>query len=257
MKACRDNLLPDGREGAIVPYKGSATWIPMYQGLLKRFRQSGEAKWIGADVVREGEVFEHWVDERGEHFRHVPGDNEKAAIVRVYAAATTKDGGFYLAVMSAGEIEKIRAMSRAGREDSPWQRWTGEMMKKTALRRLSKLLPAGRNMFDDEEESGYLPVESAPQPVAIKPKSAAASLDTFAGTPEPEPEQDVGNMEGEPVDAKQFAWERGKKAKAEGLQVRAIPGEYRNDARAAEAAAWTAGWNGEELADADKPQAST
>ena len=27
MRACRDGLLPDGREGAIVPFKDQATWI--------------------------------------------------------------------------------------------------------------------------------------------------------------------------------------------------------------------------------------
>src|SRR5580765_140358 len=145
MRACRDNLLPDGREGAIVPYKSTAQWIPMYQGLLKRFRQSGECKWIGADVVREGEVFEHWIDQGGEHFKHVPDGDEKAAIVKVYAAALTKDGAFYVAVMSISEINKIKAMSKASRDDSPWKVWPGEMMKKTALRRLSKLLPAGRD----------------------------------------------------------------------------------------------------------------
>ena len=76
MRACRDNLLPDGREGAIVPFKSNAQWIPMYQGLLKSFRQSGQCKWITADVVREGEMFEHWVDQTGEHFKHIPEGDE-------------------------------------------------------------------------------------------------------------------------------------------------------------------------------------
>src|SRR3977135_1502809 len=35
LRACRDGLLPDGVEGAIVPYKSVATWIPMYLGLLR------------------------------------------------------------------------------------------------------------------------------------------------------------------------------------------------------------------------------
>ena len=39
---------------AIVPFKSNAQWIPMYQGLLKKFRQSGECKWITANVVRRG-----------------------------------------------------------------------------------------------------------------------------------------------------------------------------------------------------------
>ena len=47
----------------------------MYQGLLRRFRRSGNFKWVKADVVREGEEFAHYIDEAGEHFRHVPGDS--------------------------------------------------------------------------------------------------------------------------------------------------------------------------------------
>jgi hypothetical protein len=120
MRACRDNLLPDGREGAIVPYKSNAQWIPMYQGLLKRFRQSGQCKWITANVVRQGEVFEHWIDENGEHFRHVPGISDGVApSSKSYAAALTKDGAFYVAVMTLAEINKVKAMSKASREDSP------------------------------------------------------------------------------------------------------------------------------------------
>ena len=59
MRACRDGLLPDGVDGAIVPYKSKAGWIPMYQGLLRRFRRSGQFRWVKADVVREGEEFTH------------------------------------------------------------------------------------------------------------------------------------------------------------------------------------------------------
>ena len=89
MRACRDNLLPDGREGAIIAFKDKAIWVPMYQGLLKKFRQSGECKWITANVVREGELFEHRIDQAGEHFNHVPDGDERAPIVKVYAAALT------------------------------------------------------------------------------------------------------------------------------------------------------------------------
>ena len=70
MRAAQDGLLPDGREGAIVPYKDKAQWMPMTQGLLKRFRNSGQFKSITAGIVRETEPFEHWVDENGEHLKH-------------------------------------------------------------------------------------------------------------------------------------------------------------------------------------------
>ena len=195
MRACRDGLLPDGREAAIVPYKTTATYIPMYQGLLKNFRKSGQCRWINADIVRDGEPFEHFVDETGEHFKHVPGDSDGAA-EKVYAAALTKDGAFYVAVLSMKEINKIKSMSRATREDSPWKAWPEEMMKKTALRRLAKLLPSGRDITDDDDfvpdlarltdgQSPPLQPYLPPQPEEPyrRPQSAADSLDQFAGSP--------------------------------------------------------------------------
>ena len=187
MKACRDGLLPDGREGAIVPYKSTATWIPMYMGLLKRFRRSGTFRWVKADVVRAGEEFYHFIDEHGEHIRHTPGDNFESPIVKIYAMATTKDGGVFVNVMSIAEANKIRAMSRATRDDAPWKMWPEEMYRKTALRRLSKVLPAEGDMVDEElEELPEAPVALAPgalgpaeQPRAI---GTAAVLDQFAAS---------------------------------------------------------------------------
>jgi hypothetical protein len=164
MRACRDQLLPDGREGAIVPFKSTATWIPMYQGLLKRFRQSGQCRWIGGEVVRKGETFEYFIDQTGPHFRHVPGEDTKADIVKVWAGAVTKDDAFYIAILSREEIDKIKAMSRASREDAPWRMWETEMMKKTALRRLAKLLPAGRDFVSEEDD---LPVVEDTGPVLV------------------------------------------------------------------------------------------
>jgi len=179
MQACRDGLLPDGVEGAIVPFKAKATWIPMYQGLLRRFRRSGQFKWVTANVVREGEEFAHHIDEQGEHFTHVPGDSFEAPIVKVYAMATTKDGGVFVTVMSIAEANKIRNMSRASRDDSPWKQWPEEMYKKTALRRLSKVLPSGRDIIGDEELPEIEAPATSPPSIARAP-GAAAALDQFS-----------------------------------------------------------------------------
>ena len=40
MRAAQDGLLPDGREGALVPFKGKVTWIPMVGGIRKKVRNS-------------------------------------------------------------------------------------------------------------------------------------------------------------------------------------------------------------------------
>jgi recombination protein RecT len=262
LRACRDGLLPDGVEGAIVPFKGTATWIPMYAGLLRRFRKSGQFKWVTAGIVRQGEVFEHWITNTGEHFRHVPGDdNQLAPITKIYALATTKDGGEFVAVLSIAEANKIKNMSRATREDSPWKQWPEEMYKKTAIRRLSKVLPSARDIVG-EEDLPEVPLEriAAPEgqrfgstealqsPTDARPATAPDAGDDPQESPEGEPGVDSYS---EPPAATSStdvavtdAYERGKDAKARGHQARALPPEYRETTRTREALAWQAGHAG-------------
>lgn len=188
MRAANDGLLPDGREGAIVAFKGKAQWLPMYAGLLKRFRNSGEFKWITAGIVYEGEQYEHWIDETGEHFKHVPGDDIAGRKVRrVYALATTKDGGSFIADLSLSDVYKREAMSRTTREDAPWKKWPDEMRKKTAIRVLSKLLPMSSDLDalvrrDEEAVLGVESVDETREAIADR-QDTKSVLDHFAGYP--------------------------------------------------------------------------
>src|SRR5262245_40751940 len=71
LKACRDQLLPDGVQGAIVNFKRTAQWVPMYRGLISRFERSGQYRWIAADFHRDDDTqWRVWVDENGQHFIH-------------------------------------------------------------------------------------------------------------------------------------------------------------------------------------------
>lgn len=275
MRAANDGLLPDGVEGAIVPFKSKATWIPMYGGLLKKFRNSGEFKWVTAGLVYENDEYDHWIDETGEHFKHRPADdNTGKKIRRVYALATTKDGGSFIADMSVSEVDKRRKMSRAQREDAPWKVWPEEMMKKTALRQLSKLLPKSSDIDslmrrDEEAIYGVESVEERRQTAAARPADTAGMLDAFGAEVPPsgeressvpeggtagQPDQNASSAESaargsasRPADLsveqspEEVAYDRGKQDRAKGAQKRAIPGEYRENNKLA--IAWTRGWD--------------
>jgi recombination protein RecT len=189
MRCAQDGLLPDGTEAAIVPYKSKASYLPMYRGLLKKFRNSGQFKWVTAGIAYEGEVFEHWIDENGEHFKHVPSnDNADRKVKRIYALATTQDGGVFISDLSVADINKRRAMSRAARDDAPWKQWPDEMMKKTALRVLSKLLPQSSDIdvFLQRDEAESLGVETVETISDQRGAAFGNVLDHFAGTGEPE-----------------------------------------------------------------------
>lgn len=280
MRACRDGLLPDGVDGAIVAYgknNPNAQWIPMYQGLLRRFRRSGQFKWITANVVREGEEFTHYIDENGEHFRHVPSGNTLAPVIKVYALATTKDGGVFVAVMSKAEVDKIKAMSRATRDDSPWKMWEAEMQKKTVLRRLCKYLPSARDLMPEDDDEPDMELPPAPQ---LRSVGQTSSLVAKSVTPTAASEAN-GDAQGQAGEAHPSAvdddpaatdalvnehlgdvreglpgtgamvlvdaYERGKTDKTRGVQARAVPPEYREPTRTREALAWQAGHSGQSM----------
>ena len=262
LKACRDRLLPDGRQGAIIPYKREAVWVPMYRGLIDRFEQSGEYKWITANVHREDDrAWDVWLDEHGQHFLHRPGPGE-GKVIETYAAAITKSGAFFITVMSEQEMQRIRNQSRARSDQSPWGQWADEMRKKSALRRLCKLLPMPQPLEDlieneNEDETPLAPAApmlSSPKPPA-RARGAANALDQFAGEIEPPP-PDEPPIEGEPIIEPEqppqedptmlvridTARERGKQARIDGMKSTAVPPEYREPGRSKEAIAWKTGW---------------
>jgi len=144
MKAASDGLLPDNREATINVYyskKASshiASYIPMYQGILKKIRNSGELKSIKAEVVFENDHFQEWTDENGSHFRHEPVRKDRGDIILTYAQAITKDGGVYFEVMDEEDMIEIKNCAKS---QNIWKQWGKEMRKKSAIRRLSKMLP--------------------------------------------------------------------------------------------------------------------
>lgn len=123
-----------------------------YRGLVELARRSGQISTIQAGVVREGDVFDfsYGVETT---FKHVPKGNFKAKITHVWALAKFNGGGHQLEVMTIDEVEAIRSRSRAG-QNGPWVTDFGEMCKKTALRRLCKMLP-----LTPEVEAGLAQVE--------------------------------------------------------------------------------------------------
>ncbi len=177
VKAASDGLLPDGREGAIVPRWNSkegcnmATWMPMVAGLMKLARNSGQIASISSQVVFEGEKF-HVVmgdDERIEHERDL--SKTDGNIVAVYAIARLKDGSDPIReVMSWKQVEKVRATNKDWQK-GPWASWSDEMARKTAIRRLVKRLPLSTDKEAERFEQAVQRVDGlhdlTPEPAVI------------------------------------------------------------------------------------------
>ena len=147
MKAAQTGLLCDGSESAIIPFKGKCVFVPMVGGILKLVRNSGELATITSQVVYEKDEFSFWVDSDGDHINHRPNlFEDRGEAIGVYALAKTKDGAFYIEVMTKQEIAKIRAVSPSG-ENGPWGgAFASEMWRKSAIKRLAKRLPKSTDL---------------------------------------------------------------------------------------------------------------
>lgn len=140
----------------LVPRAGAICLDISYRGLVKLATDSGAIQFAKAVLVYEGDTFE-WRGpvEQPLHTADVFDANRIDAADPLkklrggYCLAKLADGTFMVDVMSAAEILEVRDSSKA--KDGPWKgRWSGEMAKKTLVKRASKSWPqsGGRERLD-------------------------------------------------------------------------------------------------------------
>jgi recombination protein RecT len=233
LAAAQDGLMPDGREGAIVPRKGKANWQPMIAGIYKKVKTSGSVATISANVVYEGEPFDVLLgdDERIVHRRDMAkvADGNEAA---VYAIATLKDGTKEREVMTWDQVMTVRQTSSTP-NDGPWVTSPGEMARKTVVRRLAKRLP----VLDQADEALHrtigrvdslysfgTPAPEAPQPPSSQRDALNAQIPlrpAAAATPRAERRVDPTPYEADPRETDEERWKRNLLAKLASAQSRA------------------------------------
>lgn len=175
-KAAQAGLLPDGKESAMVPYKETVVFIPMVAGILKLVRNSGELSSITAQIVHEKDVFNYWIDEKGEHLEHRPNLlSDRGDAVGTYALAILKDGAVYIEFLTRAQVMAVKNVSRSA-SSGPWAGpFEHEMWKKTAIRRLAKRLPLSTDLdgvFQADNELYNLDEQPEPSEAPKKTKSS-------------------------------------------------------------------------------------
>ena len=196
-----DGLFPDGkREAAIIAFKGRATYIPMYGGLLKRMRNSGEVKDVQTGLISKNDDFDF---QRGTetYLHHKQALENRGDKIGAWALVKTTDGGEYFDVMGKDEILAIKSAVKA--RSGPWfnKAHEGEMWRKTALRRASKLAPLSSEvqnvfsrddtMYDFSATQAQTPADRLNQHMADKAAGSAGNvIDGRAERREPEKKVD-------------------------------------------------------------------
>lgn len=154
---------------------GYRAWVLLF---LRNSR--GYVKWINAEVVREGDVFEHELGARP-ILRHVPS-GEESDMTHAYFVAGLADSQTAFKVLTKKEVMRAKNCSRGawdknGRpiKSHPWQNENEpEMWKKTAIIAGRKILPINSEEFSEalahEEELADFSQEPEGMVTIIDPK---------------------------------------------------------------------------------------
>lgn len=193
VKAAELGLVISGAlgEAYLVPYGDEVAMVPGYKGLISLARRGGDIKQIVARVVYKGEAFDY---NEGREFPivHTPDfDRDVEGEWRFpYAIATFNGGGQQALVVPKWKCLRIMNNSLAKLKDwqrakSPWTTETGEMLKKTSVRALVKLLPISTEKLQRALE---LDAEAA----QIRGEMIDAEAEIVPDNPDSEPDAPTG-----------------------------------------------------------------
>ena len=193
MRSINAGLLPDGREAAIIPFKGSAQFVPMIDGELKLAHRATPGLSVWTRLVYDSDEFdyEEGMFPRLKHKVDPLGGRDDDQLVAAYAVAHMPRGSQpSFVVMYRSEIERYRGFSPSRESKrSAWNTHYPEMSRKTVLRRLLHALPvpAGLDRSSEDtdglalgvelEGSIDLPNQEAPQQSAQESASPAVGSD--------------------------------------------------------------------------------
>lgn len=140
-------LNPAKKQAYLVPRDGKICLDVSYMGLVELAVASGSVRWVKAELVRQADTFTlNGMDQLPTHTFN-PFSRDRGAVVGVYCVVKTIDGDYLTDTMSISEVYDIRDRSSAWKawisksKSCPWVTDEGEMVKKTLVKRSSKMWP--------------------------------------------------------------------------------------------------------------------
>ncbi len=124
-----------------LPFKNVVTFVPGYKGLATLAWRSEQIASLSMNVVRKGDVFDYELGS-SPMLKHKPTAPLSAPVTHAYATAKPIGGEVMFEVLTTEQVKAVQARSPSARSGrSPWTSDWDAMAKKTAFRRLAKLLP--------------------------------------------------------------------------------------------------------------------
>lgn len=151
----------------LIPFKGAATFVPGYKGLIALAYRSGQIASLAAHVVYQGDEFEVELGSLPS-IRHVPKLSDSAgSAVYYYAIAQLTGGGtVFDRPLTIADARRTKEASPGGRKpNGPWTTHFDEMARKTAVRRLAKYLPASPELAMAVAQDERIEANQRPAPL--------------------------------------------------------------------------------------------
>lgn len=142
------SLNPATKEAYLVPRDGRICLDVSYIGLLATAVDSGSILWGQARLVHESDTFALNGFDKVPTHTYNPFSKDRGPIVGTYVVVKTAHGDFLTDTMTLDEAYAIRDRSAAWKasKSGPWKTDEGEMIKKTVVKRASKMWPKSERL---------------------------------------------------------------------------------------------------------------
>lgn len=173
----------------LVPFQNKKTGrkevqlIIGYKGLMELGYRSGRVTSILSEIVYQNDYFKITLG-MNPNIEHEPSMSDRGEMIGVYAIARMRDADPLFTFLTREDVEKVKRSSKAS-SYGPWVDWEEEMWRKTAVRRLAKMLPLTPELqqgaavdenYDKAGEQGFVDyfANLASQPAAPAQNAASA-----------------------------------------------------------------------------------
>lgn len=131
----------------LIPYGKECQLIIGYRGMIQLAHRSGLIKSMHVDVVYKDDIFEcqSGINPVFKHEKSIGTPKKREDIILSYAYVHLLTGGFEFVVCEREDIDRIRSASRSR---NIWTEHFEEMAKKTAVRRLFKIMPISSEIMN-------------------------------------------------------------------------------------------------------------